>query len=69
MVEVVVLDPDERLLSLSEVAEYLKVNLETVRREIRRGNLPAICVGKAKRVCWPDLREYVREKRLHPNES
>lgn len=59
----VALDPAERLLSLGEVAEYLRVNLETVRREVRRGNLPAICVGKAKRVCWPDLEQYVREKR------
>lgn len=57
------LDPEARLLSTQEVADYLHVNLETVRREIRRGNLPAIVIGKAKRVCWPDLRTYVMEKR------
>jgi len=36
----------EPLWTVSEVAEYLRINLETVRMMARRGELPSLKVGK-----------------------
>ena len=36
----------EPLWTVSEVAEYLRINLETVRIMARRGELPSLKVGK-----------------------
>lgn len=35
----------ERLLTLAEVAEYLRLNVETVRRYVRSGKLRAVRLG------------------------
>ena len=47
--------------TLSEVAEKLKVTWQTVRREIKRGNLKACKVGKVFRVSDVQLSEYLRK--------
>jgi excisionase family DNA binding protein len=51
-------DPD-RLCQLEEVAEHLVVNVETVRRYIREGKIPAVRLGGGEsgeyRVRWSDL--------------
>ena len=39
---------DETWLTVEEVAELLKVNDETVRRWIRRGDLPVLALGTPK---------------------
>ena len=52
------------LLSLAEVARELDLNVETVRREIRRGNLVALRVGERQlRVARSDLLAYLVERR------
>ena len=45
--------------SVSTVARWLGVTELTVRREIKRGNLAAIRVGKSIRVSRADLERYV----------
>ena len=46
-------------LGISEVARHLGVSDYTVRREIKRGRLAAIRVGKAIRISRADLERYV----------
>lgn len=41
---------DERLLTVQEVAAILHVVPRTVRREIERGNMPAVKIGNAVRI-------------------
>lgn len=49
------------VMSVPKVAELLGVNAQTVRREIARGRLECIHVGKAVRVTKKQLLEYVGE--------
>lgn len=48
------------LLTAEEVAEQLRVNVNTVRRYIRSGRLPAIRLGKGYRVRAEDLEAFLR---------
>jgi putative molybdopterin biosynthesis protein len=50
---------DTVLLTPTEVAELTKVSRETVYREIDRGELPAIHVGRQLRIDPTDLRRYL----------
>jgi excisionase family DNA binding protein len=59
----------ERLLSLQECAELLQVSEATVRRLVRRGELPASKIGGETgplRVAPADLRAYVERRRIIP---
>ena len=55
--------PDE-LLSAADVAHYLKVNVETVYRLIRKENLPAIRIGGQWRLREKDVEQWL-ENRTH----
>ncbi len=46
---------DKDILTVDEVAEYLRVDESTVRYMIRRGDLPVIKVGRIYRVRRVDL--------------
>jgi excisionase family DNA binding protein len=50
------------VLTLEEVADYLRVHLTTVRRWCREGQLPALRVGRTVRVRRADLDAWWRER-------
>lgn len=56
----------ERLLTAAEVAEDLRVSTMTVYRLIRRGDLPAVRVGRNYRVRVADLETYLSEQIVDP---
>ncbi len=51
---------EDRLLTVPEVAERLRVHPITVRRHIKTGRLRAVRIGRAVRVREADLQEYMR---------
>jgi excisionase family DNA binding protein len=56
-------DEMEDLLTASEVASILRVDVVTVQRLIRRGKIPATKIGKAWRVRRADVSAMFTEKR------
>lgn len=56
----------ERLLTAAEVAEDLRVSTMTVYRLIRRGELPAVRVGRNYRVRVQDLQAYLDAQVVDP---
>lgn len=56
----------ERLLTAAEVAEDLRVSTMTVYRLIRRGELPAVRVGRNYRVRVADLEAYLSAQVVDP---
>lgn len=56
----------ERLLTAAEVAEDLRVSTMTVYRLIRRGELPAVRVGRNYRVRAADLETYLSSQIVDP---
>ena len=56
----------QRLLTAGEVAEQLRVSTMTVYRLIRRGELPAVRVGRNYRVRSEDLEEYLSQQVVDP---
>ena len=56
----------QRLLTAGEVAEELRVSTMTVYRLIRRGELPAVRVGRNYRVRVEDLDRYLSEQIVDP---
>lgn len=56
----------QRLLTAAEVAEDLRVSTMTVYRLIRRGELPAVRVGRNYRVRLHDLEAYLAEQVVDP---
>lgn len=55
--------PDEKLLTVEEVAENLRVNPDTVRSWIRSGELDAINVGGKYRIYQSDLDDFIERRR------
>ena len=49
--------------TIRELAERLKVNMETVRRLIKKGELPIYKIGKAVRIRLTDVEEYLKRTR------
>ena len=56
----------QRLLTAGEVAEQLRVSTMTVYRLIRRGELPAVRVGRNYRVRSEDLEQYLSQQVVDP---
>ena len=56
----------QRLLTAGEVAEQLRVSTMTVYRLIRRGELPAVRVGRNYRVRLEDLDTYLSSQVVDP---
>jgi excisionase family DNA binding protein len=56
----------QRLLTAGEVAEQLRVSTMTVYRLIRRGELPAVRVGRNYRVRVEHLDQYLSEQVVDP---
>jgi excisionase family DNA binding protein len=56
----------DRLLTAAEVAGQLRVSTMTIYRLIRRGELPAVRVGRNYRVRAADLDSYLEQQVVDP---
>jgi|AntRauTorcE11898_2_1112593.scaffolds.fasta_scaffold53463_1 excisionase family DNA binding protein len=56
----------QRLLTAAEVADQLRVSTMTIYRLIRRGELPAVRVGRNYRVRDEDLTAYLDAQTVDP---
>jgi len=54
----------ERLMNLSEAAEFLRIDPDTLRALTRRGRVPAMKIGRQWRFDLGLLREWVRAQSL-----
>jgi len=54
----------ERLMNLSEAAEFLHIDPDTLRSLTRRGRVPAMKIGRQWRFDPAILREWIREQSL-----
>ena len=59
----------DRLLTVAEVADHMRVSNMTVYRLIKAGTLPAIRVGKNYRIRSSDLASYLDSSVAHVDES
>jgi excisionase family DNA binding protein len=61
---------ENKWLSVEQVAARLDINVETVRRWIRRGELPAMKVGgrTGYRIEERDLQEFIKKKKTEKKE-
>lgn len=59
----------DRLLTVGEVADHMRVSNMTVYRLIKSGALPAIRVGKNYRIRASDLSSYLDASIAHIDES
>ncbi len=53
----------EPLLTASDVATLLAVNVETIRRMTRRGMLPSILLGRSRRYAPEDIQATIKRQR------
>jgi excisionase family DNA binding protein len=59
----------DRLLTVAEVADHMRVSNMTVYRLIKSGSMPAIRVGKNYRIRSSDLAAYLDASTTHVDES
>jgi excisionase family DNA binding protein len=53
---------DEKLLTVAEVAEHLRVDPRSVYRWIRSGQLEAIDIGREYRISESQLRDFLEQR-------
>lgn len=53
----------EKLLTVNEAAEILRLGPETIARYIREGKIPAIKFGRVWRVEEKDLEEFIKKRK------
>lgn len=51
----------EKLMTRTEVADFLAVSIPTVDRISHQGRLPRLKIGNATRYCRDDLIEYIKK--------
>jgi excisionase family DNA binding protein len=56
------LDPNAEIMTVGEVADYLRVSVSTIYREAKRGNLPGFRLGSDWRFVRASLDVWMREK-------
>ena len=59
---------DEQLYTPQEVADYLKVDVRTVYRWLREGEMNAIRFQREYRIAESDLRDFLERRRTRPEE-
>jgi len=59
----------EPLLTTEEIAEYLRVEVVTVRRLVTRGELPAYRIGGEFRFTTPDVENFIKGQRVSSDET
>ena len=57
---------DTDLLTVKEVADYLRMGLLTVYKLIQTGKIPAFKIGKQWRIKKEDLEKYIEVQKLEP---
>jgi len=57
------------LLTVSEVANYLRITERTVREMIDRGNIPAMKIGKAYRIKRTELEDFIARQEAKEQSS
>lgn len=62
------MEPDDRLLTVSEVADAMRVSKMTVYRLIKSGDLHALRVGRNFRIRESDLDAYFEAQAVHVRE-
>ena len=60
--------PDDQLMSIKELAHYLKVNVTTIYLWSNRGQIPAIRVGNLWRYRRSDIDDWLNAQRNQPVE-
>lgn len=63
-------DPEDRLLTVIEVAKYFRVDPESVRRWLREGKLLGINLGRGPgwRIRVGDLQTFIAERHTKPGQ-
>ncbi len=59
----IIMNEEEQLLTVEQVANIMQVHVETVRVWIRNGDLVAVDIGKEYRVTRADLNKYIEERK------
>ena len=59
---------DEELYTPQEVADYLKVDVRTVYRWLREGELNALRFRREYRISESDLRDFLKRHRTRPED-
>lgn len=57
------------LLTIKEVADYLRMGLLTVYKLVKTGKIPAFKIGKQWRVKKEDLEKYIETQKLEPKKQ
>lgn len=60
---------DSGLLTIKEVADYLRMGLLTAYKMVKVGKIPAFKIGKQWRVKKEDLEKYIETQKLEPKKS
>ena len=60
--------PDDQLMSIKELADYLKVNVTTIYLWSQRGQIPAMKVGNLWRYRRSDIEDWLNAQRNQPVE-
>ncbi len=55
--------PDDQLMSVKELADYLQVNISTVYLWSQRGQIPAMKVGNMWRYRRSEIEEWLNQRR------
>jgi PTS system nitrogen regulatory IIA component len=61
--------PDDQLMSIKELADYLKVNVTTIYLWSQRGQIPAMKVGNLWRYRRSDIEDWLNAQRNQPVEQ
>lgn len=52
-----------KTFGVKDVAEYFDVHVNTVRNWIKKGDLPAVKVGKSYRIQEEELKQFIEERK------
>jgi excisionase family DNA binding protein len=62
-------DPEDRLLTVAEVADTMRVSNMTIYRLIKSGDLAALRVGKNYRIRQADVERFLAERSVNTERS
>jgi PTS system nitrogen regulatory IIA component len=60
--------PDDQLMSVKDLAEYLNINISTVYMWSQQGQIPAMKVGKMWRYRRSEIEDWLNQQRTQPVE-
>lgn len=63
-------DPEDKLLTIREVAEHLRISYNSAWLLVRAGKIPSVRVGeRTVRVRVGDLKRYITERTVRPQDQ